>query len=137
MTDNNAAFEELAADLREDPAIKEAAQLHEEACSAEEEDHCVVCNVRKALRSLMYVKNALDGNVCDCEECKSENGGVSELDIATSLVDDLESGLTIISVCQQAIQLLGEITNATAFLIAQNELGEDDGEGHIYDEDED
>lgn len=135
MNKDNDTFEELAAALQEDPDIKAAVSDHEAACAADEEDHCVICQARIAIRALMFIKNAINDNTCDCETCEEE--GVSELDIATALVDNLEGGLSLISVCQQGIQLLTDITQATAFIIAQNELDDEHDHDHVYDDEED
>lgn len=136
MTENE--LNELGEILKSDPNIQEALSEHEKACQDNEEDNCVVCQTRKALSHLMFVKQSIDENTCDCEQCAEDP--VSELDIAYSLVDNLEGGLQLISVCQQAISFLSDLTNAAAFIIAQNELHDHDhdhDDPDVYDEEED
>lgn len=118
-------LEILEAALDADPNIQAAVAEHNAACENDDEATCVVCNTKKALAHLMYVEHALEhSQQCadsDCEE-------VSELDIAQSMIDDLETALYIISACQSGIKLLADISQAAAFLIHANELDEDDDE---------
>ena len=129
MSKDNEAFEELTAALAADPAINAAVADHNAACEEDDEALCVVCNAKKALGALMYVSHALEHSAAhsaegqctdsDCEE-------TTELDLAMAMVFDLESALTIISACQTGIKLLADISNAAAFIIHEEELGEDE-----------
>lgn len=125
MNKDNDAFEELTAALAADPAINAAVADHNAACEEDDEALCVVCNTKKALGALMYVSQALEHSAAgrctdkDCEE-------TTELDLAMAMVFDMESALTIISACQTGIKLLADISNAAAFIIHEEELGEDE-----------
>jgi len=116
MTEDLNHLEEL---LASDPDIQAALADHEAACQNDDEDNCVACNMRSALRSLMYIKSVFD-NSEDSEE------PISELDIAGAFANDLASTLQFISVCQQAIQVLADCSNAGLFIISQEELGSED-----------
>lgn len=122
-------LEHLEAELNEDPNIQAALTEHNAACE-DDEDHCVVCQTKKALSSLMWVRQAINDDVCDCESCQETGQSVSELDIAYTLATDLETALFVVSACQQAIQTLSEIAQATAFVIAENELHSDHDHDH-------
>lgn len=115
----NTEFEAIAESLKEDPEFAAALRDHNEACE-EDEATCVVCQFKKAIGALSYVRHALDHHQCGDEECED----VSEFDIAYAMINDLESALAVISVCQQSIQMLAEISNVAAFIISENELGE-------------
>lgn len=119
MSENEIDFEQLAAELSADPAIREALSDHEAACESEDEDTCIVCQTNRALSSLTFVLHALDHHA-------DEN--IDEMTIAESIVDDLPSALQLISVCQNSIKLLSEIANAATFIIAHNELEIEDDE---------
>jgi hypothetical protein len=123
-------LEQLGAELAADPNIQAALSDHEAACSVEDEDNCVVCQVNRALSSLVFVAHSLANQTCDCETCEERD--IDELDIAETIVDDLPSALQLILACNAGIKLLSEISRAATFIIAHNELEdhehEDDGE---------
>lgn len=117
-------LEQLGQELASDPSIKAALTEHERACQDEDEANCVVCRTNDALASLAFVIHSLNNQNCDCESCAIAD--VDELDIAQAIVSDLPSALQLISLCQNGIKLLSEIANATTFVIAHNELEDDE-----------
>lgn len=123
-------LQQFEAALAEDPNIQAAVAEHNAACENDDEANCIVCNTKKALSQLMYVSQALEhSKQCDDEDC----GELTELEVADSMINDLETALYVISACQTGIQLLSGVSQAAAFIIHANE-GADD---YFDDEDED
>lgn len=118
-------LQQFEAALAEDPNIQAAVAEHNAACENDDEASCVVCNTKKALSQLMFVSQALEHTAhCDDEECIE----LSELDVAQTMIDDLETALYVISACQSGIQLLAGLSQAAAFLIHANETENYDDE---------